>query len=137
MNINDMPAGRKMDEMVARVIGYRVVRASGIDILYTRRVVKPFVAWINWMNSLVRFRGKDEIISKWEPWSPSTDMRAAWEVVEKLTEEGFVFDLHIGPSASVTSFWGKGGHVSQDLDHGPLANRPLSICRAALKASHS
>lgn len=86
--------------------------------------------------------GKQSIITP----DYSTDIAAAWQVVEKLAERGIA--LNIGP------YWGhppkhEGWHVEldialdtlPDLDTIPIGDRytvaptaPLAICRAALKA---
>jgi hypothetical protein len=66
----------------------------------------------------------------WElrPWSPTSDIRDAWDVVEKLR-------LFVGPvpyndgewMASPESYWG-------DFTTESAATAPLAICNAALKA---
>lgn len=59
-------------------------------------------------------------------WSPSRDIRAAWEVVEKL-QGGLRFELRRRPDGGFWAYFGE--ELSAEADTAPHA-----ICLAALKA---
>ena len=70
------------------------------------------------------------------PWSPSTDIAAAWEVVEALVSRGWHFELctteitGAGSAVWRVSFW-----CHESPEGLVLATEiPLAICRAALQA---
>lgn len=96
-------------------------------------------------------------VAGWSVSKYSTDLVAAWEVVEKLAERGLWIDLTdmrhgCYRNDDVTSFVGWRAEISDidhDDEHGPVpicheytdepwsadaATAPLAICRAALKA---
>ena len=112
-NVDTMPAGREMDALVAeRVMGWYRVGAM----------------WCKGANSFAA--QAEEVAGCPKIWTPSTDIAAAWEVVEKLREKAWV---------SVTS--GKTGNpcycevdvVGGEIWHVTADTAPLAICRAALK----
>lgn len=119
--IDKMEAGRDMDALIAeRVMGYTVTRVNG----------EPYTEWHG---------------HKAEPYhlgAYSTDIAAAWQVVEKM-REGFKFccldlhsDLHYSYTFSLTHYRAEDMHEQEHnpdfVAHAPTA--PLAICRAALKA---
>ena len=103
---DDMPAGRELDALVAEKI-FGLCRWDGVPNAFHPKVVQ----W--WQTE--------------QPCNPppySTDIAAAWEIVEKLR-------LAIGPSYCGSGWyctWMTGGA------HGAIADSaPLAICRAALR----
>lgn len=68
--------------------------------------------------------GDGDYYSPDESWSPSTDIRAAWEVVEKLPGFGMT---HMRDGSWHVAFGGGAFPASADT-------APLAICRAALAA---
>ena len=76
----------------------------------------------------------------WPEWSPSTDITAAWEVVEKLRNwpNGHYW-LSLSQIAGVRGEWRSGfSYGGMAVNHSPkfvvADTAPLAICRAALKA---
>jgi hypothetical protein len=68
------------------------------------------------------------------PWSPSTSILSAWEVVEHLLDKGYVFTLSLGTfhnAGFYNIFEGK-GEASTTYEKDKLGC--LAICRAAIKA---
>jgi len=64
-------------------------------------------------------------------WSPSTDIKAAWEVVEKIRER---FSIH-SPACSMSETGYKAFFSWEDETYSAVAaTAPEAICRAALKA---
>lgn len=104
-----MKPGRELDALVAeKVMGWTLPQHS------------PFLLWQG-RNCVVEFR-------------PSTDIAAAWEVVEKMSD-GFRFDLHKvgGMSLWNTRFTeNKVFNALTSTYDSTLA--PHAICLAALKA---
>lgn len=71
-----------------------------------------------------------------EQWNPSTDIFAAWQVVEKMREKGrhFLFMMSHESGLSIASFY-LGPHDRNDLSATEEFDKAsLAICRAALKA---
>lgn len=63
--------------------------------------------------------------------SPSTDRSAAWEVVEKLHENRFLFDISTSVGAGYTArFYNRDTEVYHNAHY--IESAPLAICRAAL-----
>jgi hypothetical protein len=122
--IDAMPAGREMDALVAeRVMGW---------------VRHPDSMYRHWCerqpDGTLRFLDQCEPLHTVRPWHPSTDIAAAWEVVEKLRGESFPWEFslgwrHIEPFVS----FGRTANQKDEIgfSHGETA--PLAICRAALK----
>ena len=109
MNIDEMPAGREMDALVAEKV-FGVPHEDCFDVYGGKRCVKD-----------------DEYGG---PQCYSTDIAAAWEVVEKIRED---YEPRI-------ELWDEGWEVTilTGTDRGSASGRaltaPLAICRAALKA---
>lgn len=63
------------------------------------------------------------MMAKGGAWLPhfSTDIAAAWEVVEKMRREGYIFDIEI-----------RKDYVGVNCEH--CESAPLAICLAALRA---
>lgn len=110
-----MPAGREMDMLMIDVMGGEVIdKAIHFDV-----------------SMGIRYAIQDDGVWKFEPglgwlWSPSTDITAAWQVVEKLKgSRGFALYSSV-PAGWMANFDGM-AVASADT-------APLSICRAALLA---
>ena len=69
--------------------------------------------------------------NKHREFSPSTDIAAAWQVVEKI-DEHFMLERYIGAIGGVIE-WVCTIDVG-DIKTGIASTAPLAICRAALKA---
>jgi len=111
-NYDEMPAGREMNDAVAhRVMGWEFHANAG---WYTPGM---------WEFNPARRAAPCD-------WSPSTDIAAAWEVVEKLDDGNLIFSLLRYGAGWRVGFMDDGnmrGSASGDT-------APLAICRAALKA---
>ena len=116
-NYDEMPAGREMDALVAeKVMGWRMMRGHWVP-----PEAAPETNILACPTSTYRY---------------STDIAAAWEVVEKVNllepygdtlwkdQRGWVFGVHDVDGA---------GYAYEDVT--VIADTaPLAICRAALKA---
>lgn len=145
MGIDTLEAGRFLDEIVAeKVFGWDVIHHSNIDARYEAKDFKPFVTW-TFQKSLSAFRTRESIIGPWVPWSPSTDIAAAWEVWRDLATRktsphwsDFCIALGIVGEES-TNYDHDEQPCGSTCDHDPIYDAlrslsPLAICRAALKA---
>jgi hypothetical protein len=122
-----MKAGRELDALVAeKVMGWTV---DPIYRMYTGSVVRHAAGH----NLETRF-------------NPSTDITAAWEVVEKMRALGLWVEINLGyefdgPSIDcIIGEYGAAGGIIEGLRHGEKQwseeadTAPLAICLAALKA---
>lgn len=70
-----------------------------------------------------------------EEWQPSTDIAAAWEVVEHLLSKHKYWVFHtMSPRGGAPEWYAGFGQPSIDTTHGDAPTAPLAICRAALLA---
>ena len=123
MKTEEPPVGRELDEFIAeKAMEWEVVPASKLDERCEGRQWTPCVSWIEHKNGLVAFRTRESLIGEWVTWSPSLDIAAAWEVVEK---EFFSFPIHkIGGEYVVDM--GVGDRVK-------ASTAPHAICLAVYK----
>lgn len=123
-DVDSMPAGREMDAMVAeRVMGWKLNMGG--------RVVRPDGS---------SFKGPVE--DRWLDPNPhyqqyslapySTDIAAAWKVVEKMLELDFHCVLGARSRSAYACYFTKDPHAKTETDY--TSSAPLAICRAALKA---
>ena len=151
MDIDKMEAGREMDALVVeRVMGWMqtdnelfvspptgrvyVIKKFWKDVIkkFWKDVIKKF-----WKDE-TELRKEIDTIGKllntsehFQLWQPSTDISAAWGVVEKIKDEFGEIEITV---------WGSGwGECTQvkigDLPQAESDTAPLAICRAALKAT--
>lgn len=107
-----------------------------IDRLVAEKVLKQETR-IKWVVTQKKYEYKFYNVNGDEIWLPlpkySTDIKDAWQVVEKLKDKGFLFALKntVGGnySFSLTDWGGMCDTFSADSDTVPLA-----ICLVALKA---
>lgn len=104
-DILNMPAGREMDLEV----GYRLFG----------------------YNSYLFIDGGDGI----KPFHPSTDIAAAWEVVEKIRQSGMLLYIRVHPNKYFVTIRSEKGGDYTIVGEGSNASAPLAICRAAILAS--
>lgn len=121
--IRAMSAGREMDALVAEyVMGWKHVNVIGLT--YGEFTIHPdngvFIAHATQYRVIV-------------PWMPSTDIAAAWQVVEKMRTDGWSFacSCYHG-EVSHASFCKKTAKSSRRSDCDPIS---LAICHAALIAT--
>jgi hypothetical protein len=113
--IENMPAGREMDVLMIDVMSGELIDLA-----------------IHFDASMgIRYAIQDDGVWKFEPglawlWSPSTDITAAWQVVEKLKAIKPILNYEPHPNKWYMRFNG-GEFYSADT-------APLAICRAALIA---
>jgi hypothetical protein len=119
----ELEAGRELDALVAeRVMGWVLT-------LSPRSIAEADdEEWWSMPSGLVRHV---------DYWRPSTDIAAAWEVVEKLRDLGFFLDISVAVDRFDVDM--RADRMPSDwwLREGPLAEAttaPLAICRAALQA---
>lgn len=143
MNIDEMPAGREMDELVAKkVMGHRLVPNlfEGDPTLMMKKDAEVFPEGLKPPSPLF---GCEEI-----PYYSSI-IADAWEVLEKI--KAIDLKKHTGLDEAdecfvvvwdrATKEWAAGFHTIDGYDPGWIASSrisantaPLAICRAALKA---
>ncbi len=128
-SIDDMPAGREMDALVAeKVMGWDHTH----DIDHCEGD-----SWYSHCRNCHR-TGEDEEIMCWNPRDPplpgckvaphySTSIEAAWEVIEKLEKEGIIDGVSLS-AIGCELYLNREQLTAAD---GPA---PLAICRAAVKA---
>ncbi len=120
MNADEMSAGRELDSLVAeKVMGFTVYQ-SFLD-LAAAMPVFPALVWHEEHWNIVYGDG-----NAWKTWEPSTDIAAAWQVVE-----------HFGVIEIFHTFEHSPWLVRIPVDvyyNGEADTTPLAICRAALKA---
>ena len=132
MSIDDMPAGRELDALVAeKVMGWQDARAffpwpeSGV-MLDNYAMMPPHGGAIRDIAHVPRY---------------STDIAAAWEVFQKVTDLGYIPAIAQCTSGWACDFWteeaadetGRVDYIHKFREYGQ-ASAPLAICRAALKA---
>lgn len=114
-----MQAGRELDELIAtKVMGWRK------EIVYPpTELMPPYYIWVNPMDS-------DNCLPKF---NPSTNIADAWEVVEKMLEQGYdmrldylyAHETYICLFDKAIPYYSEGGEYANTA--------PLAICLAALK----
>jgi len=127
--IDMMPAGREMDVAIAeQSMGYRWERPSYLQ--NSDLFVAPNTDEVGY-----RYEGRAPVYYEGLP-HYSTDIAAAWQVVESLRAMGFVVLIS---SPRPVHAWGvEAWHL--DVEHDRRRGEayadtaPLAICRAALKA---
>ena len=138
--MSDLPAGRQLDALVAeKVMGY-VWRTAGTEESFGRLLVEspislPMASMTEPSNGVEPLR----IDAFGSVLSYSTNIAAAWLVVEKLIADGWFIDMtHEGTwRVRLTKhFPMKRGKWQPSLEPEAVldVSLPLAICRAALKA---
>lgn len=126
--IDQMPAGVEMNLLIGeRLFGYTRLAESNKSLL---------LQWLKWQNPHCQpsldlvFRDKEGEFIYGDRWSE--DVRAAWQVVERMRADGWLFqfvDVYEIPE------WSAGFYAPDCPDAGAMdSSAPLAICRAALKA---
>jgi len=109
--MSEMKAGRELDALVAeKVMGWTLSGRVWIDERGHLQTIEP---------------------TSFGSFEPSSDIAAAWEVVEKMRARGLIVDLTLGAGA----YCRIGGFRPFAEERGATA--PLAICLAALKAVQS
>lgn len=137
--IDELQAGPELDALIAeRVMGWVKVEWDGVYYWRDPAIDDSHTGRVADSRSSV-----GDLLEDLKPWSPSTDIAAAWEVVEKLCESAFddreifsleatfeengeawekVWDCVVGSSDAHKDGWGF-GHMPE-----------IAICLAALRA---
>lgn len=120
MNIDELPAGPELDDLVAtRVMGWK-------------RETKDFDggSWTRWNRpgESGTWHPANPVLRGEDWFSPSTNIAHAFEVVEKIRDR-----FHVHLEANGTSGW----HCVLNGDWTTADTLPLAISRAALKAVKS
>lgn len=121
MNIDEMQAGREMDALIAeKIFGLKVeweIEYLGEQIPSSKQLADKY--------------DENGILPLY-----STDIAAAWEVVEGVREK-FNLLMNVHPYSLVAANGGYRVSVNDlhiELDYTTADTAPLAICRAALKA---
>ena len=135
ISVLEHPANRCLDSWVAE----KVMRWERIKYFGCAPITDSWVGFWDgeWFRWIERPQSDDDEISK--PWSPSTDIAAAWEVVEKLKALGFSI-LRLSTGDILGDWWQF--HCADayreitrkgDKDFFANAETPaLAVCRTAL-----
>lgn len=133
VKIDKMQAGREMDKLIGeKLFGYWIDHYD-----------KDYVGENYYM--LMDGAG-DSIVSGWddgkreseeEAWNDcpkfSTDILAAWEVMERITEKHWKFKLRRLPGKDYMAYFQNLLRFPIECESAPSGTAPLAICRAALK----
>lgn len=110
--ILNMPAGRYLDSKIAEMV-------MGLTVDY--EFDEPHIPSLR---------------DKYDEWgylpNYSTDISAAWEVIEKIKDEHLTFDMFYRPHEQ--KWWVTVFASDHAKDHGIADTAPLAVCRAALLA---
>jgi hypothetical protein len=136
--IDQMEAGPELDALVAeKVMGWPVI---GPNDPYSQYLDKGGVIY----NGLAQKFPKFGVIPS--NWSPSTDIAAAWQVLEAMFQKAYSpnYDLPLVYRCA-EGFWncevlipggnGLGTDPDSNVATGEADTAPLAICRAALKST--
>lgn len=124
MLVEEMPAGREMDALIAeKVMGWAIHSrntAWWVKVADENEVTTEVMAFTY---------GKDRF-------APSTNIAAAWEVVEKITDQKhWAFKLRRLPGKDYMACFIRLTKTGRDdFESKPSKAAPFAICRAALKA---
>ncbi len=138
-----MTAGRELDALVAeKVMGWRRMTYAeqypGNPNFAHRNELTGY-----WHDAVGKYCARAEDCPDYyapeDAWSPSTDIAAAWEVVEKLcatgTDEERYFIVRREAAEYVVTFWREAlAHNVAEEFESRAKNAPLAIALAALKA---
>lgn len=122
MKIEEMPAGRELDAFVAeKVMGWKYVDHNE--------------AYDLPISGVAFGKGSPDGLSRCPVPYYSTDIAAAWEVVEKLRKDGFAFDSYSSGSEEAEHPWTDAIFMKDNNECLVRAETmPLAICRAASMA---
>lgn len=126
MTVDEMPAGRELDALVAEKVMRLGVRNG--DTLETQQ--RGIIAI--WEDGVVRTLMRDDI-SYVSLHNYSTDITAAWLVVKKLKADG-IHLWKLGEEDSAPGWTASMGLNLKPGVHAWAETAPLAICRAAFKA---
>ena len=127
--ILNMPAGRDLDALVAeKVMGWG--RAHYDYVFWQQTAAEPL---LRYCSSTLIMRDGDEPPNYYQPFHPSRDIAAAWEVVERMNELRKPFSI---TQSAFMSGWIAEFLADDDFNtiEAQADTAPLAICRAALLA---
>jgi hypothetical protein len=135
--VDQLPAGQELDALVAEIVMEEARPLVGHDDVHLEPRKSRGGNWLCWPEY---DRGD---VCEWAPVPFSTDMRAAWEVAEKMHKEfwkrGIVFEMGNNPHNPPRAWWVNVIFAEQYGRHETemtyAETMPLAICRAALKAA--
>lgn len=123
--IMNMPAGREMDRLVVDLMGWEQIDKA-----------------IHYRADMgIRWAYQDDGVWKFQPglawlWSPSKDIAAAWEVVEKMQEnpdpQKRTLHMVVYPYSRTYATFDHGAFLHDEfVEANGEYHTPLAICRAA------
>ena len=141
MNVDEMPAGPRLDALIAeKVMGLRVRLRTDIPIEKYEDHRPPFSETYE---CTIQSPSTGESIEVWTPTlNYSDDIAAAWEVVAEITQTHGVSLRLVGPEYADDWIFSSGWHATfiesrytfTDVGEGATADTAsLAICRAAYK----
>lgn len=135
---NELPAGRELDALIAeKVMGLEVIKSGAECSMFT-----PGARWVPGgeyyeLPVLLAVESGTDPADVNDPYlaAYTTDIAAAWRVVEKLRAQGVYLDVRSESAAYGVSGFDRSKNQIIASHRTPTA--PLAICRAALAAVES
>ena len=124
VKIDKIPAGREMDELIA------------IEVMGWRKHFRNTAWWVPAELENESIQSPCQIMGmtcEEHRFAPSTDILAAWEVMEKITEKHWKFKLRRLPGKDYMAYFQNLLRFPIECESAPSGTAPLAICRAALK----
>lgn len=131
------PAGARLDGWVAEALGWSIVTvtdAGDFDVEVYRHLPRPLVR----VHPDGCFLERQQPY-KSQPWKPSKDIAAAWEVVEAMAARGCDLVLQDWRRLPQQAAWAALYELPTGHDTGHCLGEtaPLAICRCALLAARN
>ena len=130
-NPNEMQAGPELDAAIAvEVMEWRRVIEDEEQPDQVPYLVGPEPGDVHYPSVAAKFPDSYTF-----PVQFSTDIAAAWEVLEKLKDDSWYINVSWNDTIpGVENYWSCWGWRSSDTTKGSAPTAPLAICRAALAA---
>lgn len=123
MNIDEMPAGRELDALVAeKVMGHAPCNK------WTLALHPEVEGWLKNCQCQACYPTGD-------PARYSTDIAAAWDITARMNDAAFLLERSLTANASWCARFGRheDGRLIGTMTRGTASTPALAICRAALK----
>ena len=137
MKIEDMPAGRQLDDLVTeRVFGWPILE---YDYSHDHNFEDSKKAFGDKPHVMHFPKEDNAYVYGFFPigklWSPSTDIASAWVVVEDTKNKGYSWWM---TTTNASEYAKNAAHIRRYFDRETIvdavgATMPLAICRATLK----
>jgi len=121
VNVSEVLAGPELDIVMAEVVmRWKLLRTT-----------ESGAGWFENGDGDEIFVGRKRPMSLLRPWTPSTSIETAWEIVEKMRADGWYFQLD-DDAGGYGPWRAEFSKASEDPTLACATTAPLAICRAAL-----